>query len=483
MKGLESLIEAFDKIVNRYVSADWAKQNSCLEKYRFTCGICGEDVYLAAASINAKRIAHFRHRKGNNEKECENYIKMTGRNTGSLKEKKRNRVDFYYNIENRNFNIGLKFTDVEIEEYGDKEAYFKLTYENGENTFDAIEKQHKIHSGTFAHNDITQFAIDKYALSYYFSINVDTDAPEKYDIFYDNKPTFFKLLGNDNKLAKMIRTETLYTNTSYFIVNYDNLRINEKNDDINILANMQFKTMDLEFKGLIIEFLKNTPRIHNILHEMGYKLVDAATLTFLWPPGLINKDAFEIESDNVFLYTDLILQPGSNIKIASNNLKRDESSNLYMVAVKEPIEVYDKNITTVIKSKKREFKHYDKFEFSNENHSKYIVPDKSISFLFNSFGAVKLSSGQTIYLTEQSVIKHFNGSYLYKEILPNQAKELNREELLIDILKHIKRMEACDVNVFKKIPLSDCAKKYVSECETSGLINSVAKDYILEGKI
>lgn len=65
--------KAFDVVLQREVDAAVVAKNSCYfsgERFRYQCLCCGEEVYLAAAD-SSERSPHFRHWRGNNEKECE----------------------------------------------------------------------------------------------------------------------------------------------------------------------------------------------------------------------------------------------------------------------------------------------------------------------------------------------------------------------------------------------------------------------------
>lgn len=65
------------------VLAKEAAESGSTEQYRYECSCCGEEVYIAAAH-STSMVAHFRHRSGNNDVECENYLGNAGTlNTGS----------------------------------------------------------------------------------------------------------------------------------------------------------------------------------------------------------------------------------------------------------------------------------------------------------------------------------------------------------------------------------------------------------------
>ena len=67
------------------------------EQFRYQCLCCGEEVYLAAADSTTKS-PHFRHRRGNNEKDCEHYLRQQGAIERYLLIRKHNKkyVSFYF---------------------------------------------------------------------------------------------------------------------------------------------------------------------------------------------------------------------------------------------------------------------------------------------------------------------------------------------------------------------------------------------------
>ena len=69
--------KAYDTFLQSEVYADLAAKNGGSEPYRYECAYCGEEVRIAAVS-SVSMIAHFRHRSGNNDVDCENYLGQYG---------------------------------------------------------------------------------------------------------------------------------------------------------------------------------------------------------------------------------------------------------------------------------------------------------------------------------------------------------------------------------------------------------------------
>ena len=62
---------AFDTITRDKVSADEVAKNNIDEPFRYECLCCGEEVHIAATK-SKKMVPHFRHLRGNSDKDCEN---------------------------------------------------------------------------------------------------------------------------------------------------------------------------------------------------------------------------------------------------------------------------------------------------------------------------------------------------------------------------------------------------------------------------
>lgn len=71
------MIQAFDVLLQIPVTADIAAKNRIDEPFRYECLCCGEEVYIAATN-STKKAPHFRHRRGNSDRECELYLGSTG---------------------------------------------------------------------------------------------------------------------------------------------------------------------------------------------------------------------------------------------------------------------------------------------------------------------------------------------------------------------------------------------------------------------
>ena len=111
--------KAFDVLFQSEVDAMAVARTSSHtygERFRYQCICCGEEVYLAAADSTIKS-PHFRHRRGNNETDCERYLGQQGalEHYLSIRKHSKEHIGFYFNIEQKVFEISLTLSSEEID--------------------------------------------------------------------------------------------------------------------------------------------------------------------------------------------------------------------------------------------------------------------------------------------------------------------------------------------------------------------------------
>ncbi|MCE5187857.1 MAG: hypothetical protein LLF75_01530 [Eubacteriales bacterium] len=108
--------KAYDTILSDYVDADTAAKSDGFEPYRYECACCWEEVHICAAD-SQNQATHFRHRSGNNNVQCENYLGNRSaiiRNALSRKNV-RDKIEFYFSSTTSMFSIGVKLNADEID--------------------------------------------------------------------------------------------------------------------------------------------------------------------------------------------------------------------------------------------------------------------------------------------------------------------------------------------------------------------------------
>ena len=477
--------KAYDTILQSEVSAVLAAQNGGFEPYRYECACCGEEVYVAAAYSTSKE-AHFRHRKGNNDVECENYLGQYGAISTDFRSRrsKRERVEFYFDNRSKTFSIGLRFSAEEINSYEQENVDFEIRTKVSAIPFYSI----LIDSSHFSPDVPTLIALNNFSFSYYLS-NTLSDIKRKYDFIKpgNSTPTFFKLQGNDSDFkAKLVRSTVLFTNIQYFVIfqnQYSTPRDIQLPDEILVNGTVRFKSMGYKFLGKTLSIQKKTARSDAMLNSWGYQLESSESLTLLWPPAPVVNDVSIITSYEAFVFTSFELQAHGNINVDPTDIFKVNHS-ISRILVKLKTKIFKKNAEIVIDKVEQPIGNYSLLTTSKSSASKFIVPDDDGSyFLFNRFGVSPLNGGQVVFLTPKSEIRRYNFGYLTGCFYPYQHEELVGEALLQDILMHCKRTEALDLNVFASFKMSNVALRYIDICIASDSINVVAKQSIMEGLI
>jgi len=477
------MLKAYDTILQSEVSADLAAKSGGFEPYRYECACCGEEVYVAAA-YSTSIVPHFRHRSGNNDVECENYLGQYGAISIDSRSRKSNRerVEFYFEKSNKTFSLGLRFSGDEINAYEQHNVVFELRSSATEQAFFSLP----INNTNFAPDTPTLIPINRFSFSYFLS-NTLNGTKRKYDFFKSgNTPVFFKLHGNDSDYkAKLVRGAVLYTNVPYFVAfqnQYSTPYDVRFPGEIQVDDTFRFETMGRKFLGKILTIKNKTAQMDALVLSWGYQLEASETLTLLWPPATLVDDVSIIRSDYAYLYSSFELQAHGNINVHSEDIYRI-TNGVSKVSVKPKTKVFKKNAEIIIDKSEQHSFGFDEIPSTESSASTYTVADDSTCFLFSHSGVKPLSKGQLISLTQQSEIRRYHFSYPTDYIYPRQQEELTGELLLNDILAHCKRTEAFDRSIFSSSLLSYTASQYIEKCEVSGLINSVAKQYIEEERL
>jgi len=475
--------KAYDTILQSEVSADLAAKSGGYEPYRYECACCGEEVCVAAA-YSTSMVPHFRHRSGNNDVECENYLGQYGAISIESRSRKSNRerVEFYFENSNKTFSLGLRFSGDEINAYEQHNVVFELRSSAAEQVFFTLP----INNTNFAPDAPTLIPINEFSFSYFLS-NTLNGTKRKYDFFKSgNTPTFFKLQGNDSDYkAKLVRSAVLYTKVPYFVVFKSQYSVPQEvrfSDEIHVDETFRFETMGRKFSGKVLTIKNKTAQIDALVLSWGYQLEASETLTLLWPPAALVDDVSVIDSGYAFLYSSFELQAHGNINVHSEDIYR-VTNGVSKVSVKPKTKVFKKNAEIIIDKGEQHPYGFDEILSTEISASTYTVSDDSTYFLFNRSGVKRLSKGQSVSLTPQGEIRRYHYGYPTDRIYPRQQEELTGELLLDDILCHYRHTEAFDKSIFSPCALSKTASHYIERCEASGLINTVAKQFIEEGRL
>lgn len=476
--------KAYDTILFDYVDADTAAQNGGFEPYRYVCACCQEEVHVCAAdSLN--QVAHFRHRSGNNNVECENYLGNRSAiiSNASFHRNVRDKIDFYFSNETKMFSIGVKFNAEEIVAYEKSKTSFQVRNEFTSKLIISIP----IKSSRFLPGVPEFIPINEFSWKYCVLSPNDFKQP-KYEIFRkDGYPSFFKIQaygdGDDDSFrAKLVCTKTLYTNSLYLIVftnQYYNLIFQK---DVQAEKVIKFGTIGKDFTGVVVTFINKTAKIEQQLEAWNYKLEANETLTLLWPPSPQVDEAMLIRNKCAYIFSSFEMQAHGNINVHSEDIVRLEDG-VSKISITECTKVYKKNAELVLRTYEDSTDEFDMLLVAKETLKNFVVKDSG-TYLFNRSGVSPMSKGMHVSLTAKSEVRHYSFGYLDRIIVSvNEHVLRDGEHTLRDILMYYRREEAFDWRNFETLDLSSTAFQYIESCEKTGRINSAVKHFIEEGSI
>lgn len=477
---------AYDTILADYVDADTAAKGGGFEPYRYQCACCWEEVHICAADSRGQ-ATHFRHRSGNNNVECENYLGSRSSiiHHALLRQNTRDRIDFYFSSLKKMFSVDVKFNADEILAYGHNEASFLVRISSiGEPIISVPIK------GTRFLPDVSEtIPITKFSWGYYISSSIDMKQRE-FEIFRKDAsgkiyPSIFKIHvedDNGNYQAKLIRSETLYTNTSYLIVFPYIYPCELSFQDVVVDNVMKFRTMDRDFSAFIVKFTKKTLQIERQLEVWKYRLELNESLALLWPPSSQSDGLLDTSADSVIIYSSFELQAHGNINVPSSDICKFDNG-LSKISISGITKIYKKNAELILRKIDDTFPRYQELFVDQLSRNNYEAHDDS-AYLYNRMGVVRLSKGTSSPITISSSIRHYSFGYL--DCIVTAKKNSNilvGSDLIQDIIKNYKRVEKFDWTDYELLDLSQEAFAYIETCEKTGMINSAAKYFITEGRI
>lgn len=478
--------QAYDTILSDYVDAESAAKGGGVEPYRYKCACCWEEVHLCAVG-SRDQATHFRHRNGNNNVECENYLghRNVIINRARAHRNIRDKIEFYFLNANKLFSIGLKFEADEISNYEQAEVSFQVKSSYTANPLISIP----IKNSRFCPNVSELIPISVFSWEYYVSFSNDSKS-HKYELFKRDKhkggcPSFFKIQvqGEDGDFkAKFICGNTLYTNTPYLIVFTSLYHTMSFQNEVKVVEVIKFKTMGREFDGIVVEFTRKTARVEQELGLWKYKLETNEKIMLVWPPAPLVNEASLISTDYVYLFTTFELQAHGNINVHSDNIVKLESG-ISKVAINDRTKIYKKNAELVVEKCKEVSYEYDIISVVKETAKIYVASDND-SYFFDRSGVSPMSKGSSVLLTPDSEMRHYSYGYLDSIVTAvNNSVALTSDCLLQDILMYYKRTEKFKWIDYESLELSHTAFMYIESCEKTGVINSAAKHFIEEGWI
>lgn len=320
------MYKAFDTVFQKVVDARIIAKTSYTmsdEGVRYQCLCCGEEVYLAAAN-STEKTPHFRHRKGNNDIECERYLGQPGaieEYAALRRENNKTHVAFFFNKNQMTFEIGLVLTDEEIDTYCQNQRKLCLYTKYCTLPFLNIP----ISRGVLRSNELNYYTITEYSNDYYVSLEGD---PLKFSypeiIKKGYKINIYRINKQDEHYKKNM-SGLIYTDVEYVAISESKMNVKELVGlyGIEVVKDeSNFVTMGRAF--YVVEFVvrKENYEIKRYFQKHGYKIETSESLEILWPPMYSTDTTLVTTADTLRLWARLYCTKLTKIKIIMQKLSR-----------------------------------------------------------------------------------------------------------------------------------------------------------------
>lgn len=479
------MYKAFDTVFQKVVDARIIAKTSYTmsdEGVRYQCLCCGEEVYLAAAN-STEKTPHFRHRKGNNDIECERYLGQPGaieEYAALRRENNKTHVAFFFNKNQMTFEIGLVLTDEEIDTYCQNQRKLCLYTKYCTLPFLNIP----ISRGVLRSNEMNYYTITEYSNDYYVSLEGD---PLKFSypeiIKKGYKINIYRINKQDEHYKKNM-SGLIYTDVEYVAISESKMNVKELVGlyGIEVVKDeSNFVTMGRTF--YVVEFVvrKENYEIKRYFQKHGYKIETSESLEILWSPMYSTDTTLVTTADTIYVSSSFRLIPHGNINIVGDKIEED--GGVYKISIDTRTIINEKNIDVLIVKNNVLCHDYSGKEPELIYLNKFNVPNDYDYFLFSKDGCVRLISGSNVYLTQgDKIIGYKNGLIkVYINGVPDNVCSL--EKRINDIVKYHPQSEPFVPDEFMNIEVNDIILNYLETCYRSGVINSTVKRYIEEKKI
>ncbi len=477
--------KAFDSVLQSEVDAAVIAKTSYRlfeECGRYQCLCCGEEVYLAAVE-SRERTPHFRHRRGNNDTKCEQYLGQPGavERYVQLRKHKEYRIEFCFNWDRRTFEIGVSFTEEELQEYEKENSRMMISSNYCSEPFLSIP----INKGIFIPGEKNYFTIKEFAKEYIVSFDHMFNRYIYQDVMRDKeKINIFNVKIQDVHFRHQ-NSSLLYTNTEY-------IGISENEATIQKLVALKYVTSDAGvfsfdtenrvFYGLKFSIKRAEFFVLDFFQKYDYQIETSESFSILWPPVYSRNSHSICAGDTVYVQSSFDLIPHGNINV-ENAFVRDICKNVLQLHINDEIIVREKNIDISIQ-KEMELE----METVLEEHvtiycDKYVVPNQYDYFLFDQSGCTRLYSGTNVYLSKLDCIIGYKNGHIKVFVFACLKEKKDTRKLINDILKYHPQSEVFEPDDFMEVVADETVLAYLENCYRNGRINTVVKQYIKEGLI
>lgn len=484
------MLYAFDTISRDIVSADEVAKNNIDEPFRYECLCCGEEVHIAAAR-SKKMVPHFRHLRGNSDKDCELYLGgllQTGTGIESAiavaRKRARSHAEIHFDINQQVFYFSISFSEDKISEY--QEGEYELVIKTGS---DHSMRPILINQYNFAPDCPVKFPLRLNSNSCCISIRSRSRNGNTIISYYDilkpiEFPTFFKLQISDSNqtIAKRHTDGIIYTDTNYYLIALEKSHIEKLRNyspyvSIGLIVEIPALGGTVYGAGVVISSL--SADLQETMRYFGYYLRKAERITLLWPPSYKVDGESRCRPGLVYLTSTFELKPRSNITCDSGQISND--GELYAIDCLESLRISQAN-TSLQVSVENNYLPIHNCEPIIESTTIVEVMEGSTFYSFGKDGYRLLPSGR-YHLSNGTRIIQCKGNYRTKIYTLPESSEISAVKRLMDIRKYYKVMEPYSDALIDGVHLSKVAEIYIEDCRNRGRVNVKALEYIKAGKI
>lgn len=475
------MLQAFDTLLQLSVFAEAAAKIKVDEPFRYECLCCGEEVYVAAAE-SKKRAPHFRHRRGNSDRDCDLYLGRYGI-AGALnaaKSRQHNRTDIYFDNVQNVFYASFSFPDEKIYEYESKSCVLEFKTSINGMPYDRVRIDH----GNFSPDNTVYFPLKLVSNDCFISItNVSYNS--HYQILGDNDfPTFFRMPIADNRAsrAKRIIGGKIYTAEQYYVLAKDINAIQKIGKYNQVVSLGQIKEIDAlggTIFGATLEINSIADELRELFEYFNYELVTSEVVTPFWPPSWIEDKVICTNQEKIYILPSFEIIPNSNISCNSHRI--NENNGIYEIDLSDSVRIRFSNVD--LSFERRLPQNQPSIRVVERSTKTMVrVDETEVCFMVGNDGYRELPAGKHRLTKSDCVIKYQSNYpvsiYTYPEIISKSGVAILR-----DILTYYKVTIPFDESLVQGCPLSAIAKTYIEECRISNQINICALGYIKAGKI
>jgi len=341
--------KAFDAVLQSEVDAAViAKSSYCFlgERFRYQCLCCGEEVYLAAAD-SSERSPHFRHRKGNNDTECEQYLGQldTVEHLILLRKHKQGHIEFYFNRDRMTFEICASFTEEELQAYEKENNRLMVSSKYCTDPFLSIPLSKEV----FVPGRKSYFTITEFSTQYIVSFDSGVNSYTYQDVMRDMKKINIFRVRMQDEHCRHQTSSLLYTNTEY-------IGISEYEETMQELSTLEyitseelfsFVTENRVFYGLQFSIKQAEFSILHFFQKHDYQMETSEEFSILWPPVYTKDSRFICDGDTTYVHSSFALIPHGNMNV-DNTFVGEISGDILKLHINNEVIIHEKNIDICI---------------------------------------------------------------------------------------------------------------------------------------